>query len=114
MAMTCDVPTCPAVPEFGKALCPLHTRARLAQALGLAGSAAGKGAKPCLLCDRHFKPLDWVLLAKERRDPLSKTGRPHKGEPIGYVHVACAPRVRKPSRKKAREAAKPLFLGLEQ
>ena len=113
MAMTCDVPTCPAVPEFGKALCPLHTRARLAAALGITGNAAGKGAKTCLFCQRTFKSLDWVLLSRVRLAPTTATGRPRKGDVEGYVHAACAPRLPKLSKRKQREEPKPLLAWLD-
>jgi len=108
MTTVCDIPNCPAIPPEGMRQCRLHALARLAATLGLTGNATGTGAKHCLLCAQAFKVTDWVLLARERR-PITKTGRPVKLDPVGHVHVACAPRVRKVSKRKQREAAKPLF-----
>jgi hypothetical protein len=117
MTSLCQIPNCPAIPELNRPLCRLHSLARTAQALGLSGNGTGAGAKHCLLCERGFKPYEWVLIAPQRRD-LTKTGRKVTLDPIGHVHVACAPRVRKVSKQKGRAAAKPLLsdkiLGLEQ
>ena len=112
MSATCDIPNCLALPEPDRRFCRLHALARRAVALGLSGSGAGTGAKQCLLCKQPFKSHDWVLIQTERRDPMTATGRPSKASPVGHVHVACAPVVRKVSKKKAREAPKPLFADL--
>lgn len=100
----CEIPGCPAFAVGKKATCLQHATARIAKALGISRSQAGKGGKRCLSCQRFFKPEDWVL-----KEMQVKTTKSKAGDLYGHRHVACDPPTPRISKKKIRESQKPLF-----
>ena len=90
----CAVPDCPALALPKQETCGPHGHARLASALHISQSAFGKGGKRCVSCRRLFKASDYA--------------KPVAGN-AGYTHIACEPPASRLSRRKIREAEKPLF-----
>ena len=77
----CDVPGCPVLAPDGSTTCALHQTARLATAVGCVD-------RTCVRCRRKIGKDDYVLT-----EPQAKTGRHKPGEPYGWQHASCDPKV---------------------
>jgi hypothetical protein len=92
---------CPALVPANRLHCSLHVRADLAEHLGAV-------ERPCIACGRLIRKGDYLLRKRQE-----KTRRVRPGDDrFGWMHLACAPKKYRPSRRAIRVSAKPLFEGL--